>query len=144
MKITHVLEKEGAKWDTFNGAAEWTRNGFTRAGFTDYAYRFDNGDIWDKVNGWRNNDLKVIVPKFDHWKYTTQGIMPIIATNQGSIYSCSISPRGDDLWPARDTSVSPSMRGSVHSAPSTMLLIDDYESGYLNEREQLCSRHLWQ
>ena len=165
MKITHILQKEGGKWETFGGAAEWTRNGFTRAGFTDYAYRFDNGDIWDKVNGWRDDpfnitnvvrqykaksgavieyDPKPCSPEQVGKYWTTQCIMPIITTNQGSIYSCSISPRGDDLWPARDTSVSPSMRGTVHGARPSWLHFDDIYETNLNEGEQLCSRHLWQ
>ena len=181
MKITHNLRKKGGKWTTCDGVAEWTRDEFTRAGFMDYAYRFDNGDMWDKVNGWRelvwrpagavieydpktcspeqvgkyrvdgwiNNDLKVIVPKFDHWKYTSHGIMPIIEAKPkwlhfDDIYNNLNKGVNWGIWPDAWVSVSPSMRGSVHSAPSTMLLIDDYESEYLNEREQLCSRHLWQ
>jgi len=133
MKITHMLEKEGAKWDTFNGATEWTRDGFIQAGFRDYAYRFDNGDTWDKVNGWRS--------RFDNiYNNLNKGVnMSPVTYQSRNIYDWE-----KRCWPDDYTSVSPSMRGIVHIAPPTMLLIDDYESEYLNEREQLCSRHLWQ
>ena len=135
MIITHIQTKEGGRWEPYTGVCDWEKEEFT--GLIDYshAYKFDNGDTWDKVGGWRDpmgwfrdpifgfldtgrkKPMHGIVAYYEPPKRTTAGIIPIIEACQEQFDIRSTDYKFDEFI---DT--------------MTQIIIG----------EELCSRHLWQ
>lgn len=72
MIITHTQRKEGEQWEEFDGRTNWTHSDFKSRSWPDHAYKFSNGDIWDKVGGRRDPmgwSSDIIVPRIDGVDY---------------------------------------------------------------------------
>ena len=135
MIITHTQRKEGGQWKEFDGRTNWTHSDFESRSWPDHAYKFSNGDIWDKVGGWRDPmgwSSDIIVPRIFGFldagrKKSMHGVV------------AHYEPPNYEPWQGIRGITTP-----YYQPVNQSLFIDDYEFKATNEKENLCSRHLWQ
>ena len=162
MKITHTQREEGGQWEEFDGRTNWTHGDFESRSWPDRAYKFSNGDIWDKVGGWRvpmGWSSDIIVPRIEGVDYNKLG---------SDLVKNAMEIR-DPIFGFLDAGRQKAIHGTIaHYEPpnykpwqgirgidtpyyqpiNESLFIDDYEEYKFeftsNKKENLCSRHLWQ
>lgn len=142
MIITHTQRKEGGQWKPYTGVCDWEKEEFTGLIDNSHAYKFDNGDIWDKVGGWRDPmgwSSDIIVPRIDGVDYNK--LSSDLVKNAMKIR--------DPIFGFLDAGRQKVNHGVVahYESPKPILWPDTSYSNYITLKttgDKLCSRHLWQ